>query len=107
MHVSVQDMQRNLDRYTTTEYDSFDVFAPGWRDAVDVRQSIASVRIAVMAHWQSLVRALGYPEMPRLELIKGNQGQRLYWLAFVSRHNLGNEFWNKIRNISGQGELGL
>jgi three-Cys-motif partner protein len=107
MHVSIQDMQRNLDRYTAEDGDAFDVFAPGWRDVVDVRQSIGSIRAAVMAHWRSLVRGLGYPEMPRLELIKGSQGQRLYWLAFISRHNLGNEFWNKIRNITGQGELGL
>lgn len=107
MHVSVQDMQRNVDRYTAMDYDAFDLFAPGWRAVVDTRQSIASIRAGVMAHWQSLVRGLGYPEMPRFELIKGSQGQRLYWLAFISRHNRGNEFWDKIRNITGQGELGF
>jgi three-Cys-motif partner protein len=34
MHVSVQDMQRNTDRYTAEDAKAFDRFAPGWRAKV-------------------------------------------------------------------------
>src|SRR5689334_10550799 len=50
IHVSLQDMQRNLDDYTR-EGGTFDVFAPGWRNAVNVRQSMAAVRAALIEYW--------------------------------------------------------
>jgi hypothetical protein len=39
------------------------------------------------------------------ELVSGTAGQRLYWLVFVSRHELAGEFWDKIRNVTPQGRL--
>lgn len=106
MHVSIQDMQRNSDRYTTEEYEAFDSFAPGWRNVVDINQNLNSVRAAVLAYWQNLLRELGFLDS-RAELVRGNRNQRLYWLALASREKIANYFWDEIRNTSGQGELGL
>jgi hypothetical protein len=33
------------------------------------------------------------------------RGQRLYWLVFVSAHELGRKLWNDIRNVHVQGRL--
>jgi three-Cys-motif partner protein len=45
VHVSVQDLQRNLDRYSV-EGGVLDRFAPGWRSKVDPHQAIAPFRAA-------------------------------------------------------------
>ncbi len=107
MHISVQDLQRNADRYTAEEFKTFDVFAPGWRSKVNVNQSLSSIRTAILAHWQNLIRSLGFLDMRSVELVRGSKNQRLYWLAFVSRSRIANYFWDEIRNVSGQGELGI
>jgi hypothetical protein len=42
------------------------------------------------------------------ELVTGpERNQRLYWLVMVSRHKLAQDFWDKIRNLSGQRDLPL
>jgi hypothetical protein len=49
---------------------------------------------------------LGLPPARRAELVSGTtKNQRLYWLVFVSRSEFAKGLWDKIRNISGQGEL--
>ena len=106
LHVSVQDLQRNLDRYIAAENSPLDSFAPGWREHVDVKQAMPAFRAALLEYWQSLVGQLGFPHQWG-ELVTGSRGQRLYWLIFLSRHERANEFWNKIRHISGQKTLGL
>lgn len=108
MHVSVQDLQRNTDRYTAEEAKAFDQFAPGWRATVSTEQNLISIRAAVLNHWRSLVHGLGFMEIRTADLVRGNRNQRLYWLVFASRHPIANAFWEKIRHIvTGQGSLGL
>ncbi|MGA7676591.1 MAG: three-Cys-motif partner protein TcmP [Rhizomicrobium sp.] len=104
MHVSIQDIQRNSDRYTTEDCETFDAFAPGWRAEVNLNQNLHSVRVAVLQYWQKLLRELGFLDS-RSELIRGDRNQRLYWLALASRHKIANYFWDEIRNTSGQREL--
>jgi three-Cys-motif partner protein len=104
LHVSVQDLQRNSDRYSGAESLQFDAFAPGWRDVVSINQSANSFRAALIAYWQSLIGKLGFAGS-RVEQVVGSKKQRLYWLAFFSRHQLGNNMWDKIRNLSGQKEM--
>ncbi len=41
----------------------------------------------------------------RYELVSGSKNQRLYWLVFVSHSEFAKGLWDKIRNVSGQGEL--
>lgn len=105
LHVSVQDLQRNLDRYINATSSPLDAFAPGWRAKIDLNQSPKAIRAALFAYWQSQMGNLGYPEPRGVELVRGTKQQRLYWLVFLSKHELGNEFWNKIRHIGGQGNF--
>lgn len=107
IHFSAQDLQRNLDAYTRMEQSPLDRVAPGWRDAVELRQAKSSTRAAFVGYWVSLMQRLGLPPARHAELVSGTKNQRLYWLVFASRHPLAHEFWDKIRNLSGQSELPL
>jgi three-Cys-motif partner protein len=104
IHVSTQDLQRNLDRYSASADSPLDRFAPGWRDVVDLKQRQEGTRAAYIGYWVTKIERLGFPP-GRFELIAGSKNQRLYWLVLISRHQRAAEFWDKIRNISGQGEL--
>jgi three-Cys-motif partner protein len=106
IHVSAQDLQRNLDAYATSEDGPLDTFAPGWRKAVDLKRGKQATRAAFIAYWASQIEALGLPPAQRAELVSGpTKNQRLYWLVFVSRSDFAKGLWDKIRNLSGQGEL--
>ena len=107
LHVSVQDLQRNLGRYIGPEKSPLDDFAPGWRENVDANQALNAFRVSLLAYWQSLVRELGFMHQRDAELVTGSNSQRLYWLIFLSRHSIANELWDKIRVVSGQRSLDL
>lgn len=105
IHVSVHDLQRNLDAYSMTQNGPLDSFAPGWRKAVSLKQSKSATRAAYVAYWAAEMQKLGFAPA-RYELVAGPiKNQRLYWLVMVSHHKLAQDFWDKVRNISGQGEL--
>jgi three-Cys-motif partner protein len=97
IHVSVQDLQRNLDDYSKPG-GVFDSFAPGWRDQVDPKQAINSFRAALMEYWLGEIRKLGTMPAKGVELIVGSKRQRLYWLVFVSAHDLAQKLWEAIRD---------
>jgi three-Cys-motif partner protein len=104
IHVSLQDLQRNLDEYSRVG-GTLDKFAPGWRSAVDVRQSMAALRAALIDYWLKAIRALGTHPATGIPLIVGEKNQRLYWLVFLSSNPLGQKLWNDVQNLSGQGSL--
>jgi three-Cys-motif partner protein len=105
IHISVHDLQRNLDIYSMSKEGPLDRFAPGWRNAVSLRQSKSATRAAYVAYWAAQMEKLGFAPA-RYVLVSGpTKNQRLYWLVMVSHHKLAQEFWDKIRNVSGQGEL--
>jgi three-Cys-motif partner protein len=104
LHVSAMDLQRNLDSYVDSTATTLDEFAPGWRAAVHLNRSRPAARAALLNYWCDLIEKLGFAR-PRYDLITGSKNQRLYWLAFVSREPIANDFWDKIRYISGQGDL--
>jgi three-Cys-motif partner protein len=106
IHVSVQDLQRNLDEYSRPG-GVLDKFAPGWRDQVDLRQSIAPLRAALLEYWLSEIRRLGTTPARGIELVAGPNNQRLYWLVFVSAHELAQKLWDAIRDIRGQTTMGF
>jgi three-Cys-motif partner protein len=106
IHVSLQDLQRNLDEYTRVG-GTLDIFAPRWRDAVDVNQSTAALRAAIVEYWLQLIRSLGTHPATGIPLIVGGKNQRLYWLVFLSSNPLGEKIWNDVQNLSGQGSLAL
>ena len=104
IHVSLQDLQRNLDKYSRVG-GTLDIFAPGWRDAVDVNQSMAALRAALIEYWLKTIRSLGTHPATGIPLIVGEKNQRLYWLVFLSSNPLGQKLWNDVQNLSGQGSL--
>lgn len=105
IHVSAQDLQRNLRRNIEYDGSAFDRFAPGWRQCVDVRARDEVIRAAILQHWLELIRGLDMQLSQGAELVSGDNNQRLYWLVLVARHELAGQLWDKIRNISGQGRL--
>jgi|HubBroStandDraft_6_1064221.scaffolds.fasta_scaffold675602_2 three-Cys-motif partner protein len=108
IHVSAQDLQRNLDAYTKPEDNRLERFAPGWRQHVGLDQSQHRIRAALLSYWASKFETLGLSPAEHAELISGQErNQRLYWLVLVSRHKLARDFWDKIRSVSGQRELPL
>ncbi|MCA1452796.1 three-Cys-motif partner protein TcmP [Bradyrhizobium sp. BRP22] len=104
IHVSLQDLQRNLDEYSRVG-GTLDIFAPGWRDAVDVRQSMSALRAALIEYWLKSIRSLGTHPATGIPLIVGSKNQRLYWLVFLSSNPLGQKLWNDVQNLNRQGSL--
>jgi len=106
VHVSVQDLQRNLDRYSV-QGGVFDRFAPGWRNKVDPHQAIAPFRAALLEYWLGQIRKLGTMPAKGVELIVGSRNQRLYWLMFVAAHELAQKLWDAVRDPGGQQNMGF
>jgi three-Cys-motif partner protein len=99
-HVSVSDLQRNAARYADEDYDQFDKFAPDWRTKVNTDMNKAAFRAAILKYWSESVTALGLPQAKHWELIRGDQGQRLYWLILLARHDLAHGLWTKVSSAA-------
>jgi three-Cys-motif partner protein len=96
VHVSLSDLRRNADRYTSAAYRQFDKFAPGWRDHIRLDMNQTALRAAVLQFWSDKVMALGLPRAEHCELITGPKNQQLYWLIFLSKHEFAHALWSKI-----------
>lgn len=96
VHVSLSDLQRNADRYTSAAHDQFDKFAPGWRDHVGTDMNQSALRAAILEYWSKKVTKIGLPRAKHCELITGTQRQRLYWLILLAKHKLAHSLWSKI-----------
>lgn len=107
IHVSAMDLQRNLEQAIDAEEEhQFDVFAPRWREAVDLTDPPHTIRRSIRAHWIKLVRQLGFKVVEEhFTLIRGSRNQPLYWLAFAAKHDKASEFWEKIRDIEPTRQL--
>ena len=99
IHVSVQDLNRNLLRYVSKPNSPLDTFAPGWRTHVDSNRSIAHMRGKIFEYWRSLLQTIGMSTAEAAELVVGSKSQPLYWLAFAARHKLALQFWERIRHL--------
>jgi three-Cys-motif partner protein len=96
VHVSVADLQRNADRYSSADYDQFDEFAPGWRSKVGTDMNKQAFRSAIVNYWSDEVERLGLPRAEHCELVTASKDQRLYWLILLARHNLAHALWSRI-----------
>lgn len=105
VHISGQDLQRNLQKYVIQKGSALDSFVPGWRNHVDTRRRGFDVRSEILAYWKKLIHDQGMKTAETFEKVRGQNGQPLYWLAFAARHNRALEFWNKIKDVSGEREL--
>jgi three-Cys-motif partner protein len=100
VHVSLGDLQRNVDRYSSEDYQQFDRFAPGWRENVRTNVNQTSLRASILEYWTDKVAGLGLPRAKHCELIRGTQSQRLYWLMLLAKHDLAHRFWTKITSAA-------
>jgi len=107
IHVSNQDLQRNLQRYIESENSPLDSFAPGWREHVDVSRSPKLIRAKFLEYWRGLLIAEDMATTETAELVVGSRNQRLYLLAFAARHPLALNFWDKVRNLGDNEQLKL
>lgn len=106
VHVSAMDMQRNLDKQLVAEASSFEAFAPGWREAVQIR-SKAGTREGFFEYWRDLVGGTGAYTSKDVRLITGSKNQRLYWLLLAAKHELAHKFWAVISKSTAQGSLDI
>jgi three-Cys-motif partner protein len=104
IHVSIFDLQRNLRRYLK-DGRVLDAFMPGWRERIDANRNDQAVRTDLLHYWLGLIRGLGTAPAEGIELVSATGGQRLYWLVFVSAHQLGRRLWTDISNVNQQGRL--
>lgn len=102
IHISAMDMQRNVPHNLSGEQESFDAFAPGWRDCMDRFASQHEVRRQLLEYWRSLVAAAGSWPSTEIKLITGEKNQRLYWLLLAARHDLAHKFWKIAANDDPQ-----
>jgi three-Cys-motif partner protein len=107
VHVSAQDINRNLRRYIKNPSSPLDVFAPGWREHADVGRPDRYVRARVVEHWRGLLKSAGMDTAEVAPLVSGPNNQPLYWLALAARHPLALEFWEKIRALKPDPQRGL
>ena len=106
IHVSMQDLQRNLQRYIDRKDSPLNSFAPDWRAHVDTSRPPELIRPKFLEYWRGL-KAKGMATTETAELIIGSKNQRLYLLAFAARHERPLEFWEKIRSVGGSQQLRL
>ena len=107
IHVSVQDLNRNLRRYLGKKDSPLERFAPDWQVGLDVRRPDQYLRWKFMEHWRSLIKGEGMRTTEVAELVTAERKQPLYWLAFAARHDRALEFWEKIRNIEEMSQPSL
>lgn len=106
IHVSLHDLQRNIERYFGSSNSPLDQFSPGWRSHVDpTRQTKAEMRRAVLDYWKGRIRSAKLTVAEGVEKITGSTNQNLYWLVFAAGHPLANKFWEEIRDIHPQQTL--
>lgn len=102
IHVSVQGLQRNLGRFADSNTCPLDTFAPEWRAVVDSRHIDANTRSRIFEHWRTLLGTLGMKVSDAVELIRADENQPLYWLAFAARHPLPIGLWERICRVGQQ-----
>jgi three-Cys-motif partner protein len=103
VHVSIADLQRNLDLFTTKQ---FDTFAPGWSDPIDHKNmSKTALRSAVLNYWYDQVAGLGLTKAKHSDEIRGPGNQRLYWLSLFSRDKLAHKLWAAVSSAAKQSEM--
>jgi three-Cys-motif partner protein len=105
IHVSAMDLQRNLGRNISAVGGVFDIFAPGWREVVDLNSSQITIRQKVFEYWRDQVAQLGAGTANNVRLVTGEKNQRLYWLLLAAKHELARKFWGVAANVERQGKL--
>ena len=103
VHVSTQDLQRNFGKdYRSGKSPALDLFAPGWREHVDLKRDDATVRRSVFEYWRRLVaEKLSMKVSDSIEHITATQNQTLYYLCLLTRAEIADRFWKVARRRPG------
>jgi three-Cys-motif partner protein len=107
VHISLQDLNRNLLTYVDSDDSPLDSFTPAWRNHIDTSRSPETVKAHLFKYWRSLLGGINMSTAETAEVISGPQGQPLYWLALVARHHLALQFWEKIRRLKPVPQIGM
>ncbi|WP_310615345.1 three-Cys-motif partner protein TcmP [Limnohabitans sp.] len=105
VHLSAMDLQRNLESNLKADESTFDILAPGWREAVDTLAPPIEIRRRIVEFWRSKIESLGVWPSQQHKLITGEKNQPLYWLLLAAKHELAHDFWEVASNPEGQGSL--
>jgi three-Cys-motif partner protein len=97
VHFSVMDLQREIDLDFVRDSSRFEIFAPGWRDHVDVSKLTQQrAREEFIQYWLGLVQKLGFSCSREKPLLTNSRNGPLYRMMFLMRHPLADKFWQEI-----------
>jgi three-Cys-motif partner protein len=104
LHFSVMDFRRNMKEMMRDG--RLDALAPGWASVVSKSMGIDEQRRAIFDHWRGLLCSkLRYKVSDKVVNVPGPNKADIYWLVFVSRHDLGGKLWAEVSDLSPQGRL--
>jgi three-Cys-motif partner protein len=95
------DANRNYKTYLETENDKIDLFLDdtGWRKE-KVNSNESFVRF-LAEHYKKNMQGLGYKVNDTFQQIRSDaKNLPLYYLAFFSKHDLGNTFWKEVQKYT-------
>lgn len=95
LHISIQDLNRNVFRYVEEKSPILEAFAPGVTDAVKLTTQ-PKVFQDVCDYWRALVETTGLKIGERFKTITGPRNAPLYWLVIAARHPLADKIWSSI-----------
>lgn len=101
------DGRRNFVNYLNEENSKIDLFLGknNWRNEVDVERPKEFIRF-LSNQYDNQMKSINYLTPPQKDEIKTKNNLSLYYMAFYSKHPLGNEFYKKIKKSSSN-QLGL
>lgn len=106
------DANRNLIHYLDENSNKIENFTgdPNWRDEFSENGSTGKDFIRYLADkYDKNMMNLGYVKPANKHFVKSsNKNLPLYYLAFYTKHNRGNDFYKKVKKTAtGQTELGI
>lgn len=108
LHLSLMDLQRNIEVEYTKSGGLLERFAPNWRNHVKVHDTNKEgARTAYLDYWMDLVRSLGFQVHSRAPLFVNSNNGPLYRLVLLYRHQLAAKLWNDVAKEQGQREFGF
>lgn len=107
VHLSVMDLQREIELDFNRDASRLEVFAPGWREHVDVGGLTKQLaRVKFVEYWLQLVAGLGFDHSKEMPLMSNSKNGPLYRLMFLMRHPLAAKLWKDIaRGQKSTGDL--
>jgi three-Cys-motif partner protein len=106
IHLSTGDLQRNFrERYRQGDSNTLRRFAPGWNPPNESGISEQQMREDLVQHWFKLLQEVGFGAAARMHAVRNSTRSTMYWLVFVSKHELAKKFWNVATEYLNQPQL--